>query len=215
MKAHETSITPKGELIFAKLNRPEENDSGVLKYSTGLLLNKKDAEAFHEAWVEVVEEEHGTGKGVTIPELKEYHDKEGNATGKYIFNFSQNAEINGDKKTVPFFDAKGAPVVGQAPNVGSGTIAKLSFSPIPYAVGKTKKGVMLALRAVQILELKEFGSYNPGFEAEEGSYEAAATPPARSEFEQTADYPDHHPQKPAKAAGKAKPDQDLDDVIPF
>jgi hypothetical protein len=108
-------------------------------------------------------------------------------TGEIEMKFSMAASGERKDKTTWFarpslFDAKGNPILvfdrksgatlKSAPDIWSGTIAKVSFEAIPYFIpGTGAAGLSLKLKGVQIIDLVSGGQRSAssfGFEEEEG-----------------------------------------------
>jgi hypothetical protein len=136
------------------------------KYQTDFTLDaKQTAELISKidaAW----EEYRGAFKGK--PQSLGYSeilDENGFATG-IKFKATQAPQSADGKYTfkVDVYDAA-AKKLGTVPAIGNGTIANVDFDIYPYTF-KNNKGVKLNLRAIQILELVEYGG-GSAFEAEE------------------------------------------------
>lgn len=178
--------TGKGELVgFISVVEPSTkfNKDGV--YSANILLPKEEGEKLAALIKETRTEQFKTyGKGTKVADVTqcvpyEIVDEEtGEATpdaeGRYILKTKASAFIKEGKPTfqVALFDTKGKRLV--APKVGEGTIAKVAVVLSGYSVaGKT--GVSVKLKALQIIDLVEYGTGNAdsyGFGEEEG-YEAS------------------------------------------
>lgn len=177
--------TGKGELTgFIGVFEPSTkfNKDGV--YSANILLSKEEGEALAEEIKKVRTEQFKTyGKKTKVAELtrcvpygiadEETGEETPDAEGRYILKTTAKAFIeNGKPKVkIPVFDAKQNPV--KDVRIGAGTIARLSISLEGYSVaGKT--GVSVKLKAVQIIDLVEYGNGNAesyGFGDEDGSFE--------------------------------------------
>ena len=84
-------------------------------------------------------------------------------TGQVMFSFKAGAEKDvwrnkvktGEKepRVIPFFDAKGQPVLGKKPALWGGSKLRISFTPVPYHnAGANNYGVSLRLEAVKIIQ---------------------------------------------------------------
>jgi|688.fasta_scaffold1038678_1 hypothetical protein len=88
-----------------------------------------------------------------------------------------NEEKSWTQKPV-LFDAQGT-AIQTPPNVGSGSQIKVAFEVVPFFTAMVGAGVSLRLKAVQIIDLKEytpgdnFDAY--GFKADPKGFKAAAT----------------------------------------
>lgn len=177
--------TGKGELIgFISIFEPSTkfNKDGV--YSANILLSKEEGEVLAEEIKKVRTEQYKTyGKKTKVAELtrcvpygiadEETGEETPDAEGRYILKTTAKAFIeNGKAKVkIPVFDVKQNPV--KDIRIGVGTVARLSISLEGYSVaGKT--GVSVKLKAVQIIDLVEYGNGSAesyGFGDEDGSFE--------------------------------------------
>ena len=185
--------TPIGTAYWAKVVTPDTKFVPEGQYSIKLHFPKDEVEelcAFLdtqvEASLEAAKEKNPKLQKVltTQQPYVEVTDDEGNETGEIEFNFKLKASgttKDGKKFTQRpvVVDAKGHPVLkfDQYKNVlnndfsiGNGSKCKVAFEVNPYMTPATKvAGVSLRLRAVQVVELIEFGGGgNFGFEEEEG-----------------------------------------------
>lgn len=178
--------TGKGELVgFIGVLTPSTkfNKDGV--YSANILIAKAEGEKLAAKIKEVRSQQYKTyGKGSAVQDMlkcipfveiekndegeiiKETPDKD----GCYIVKASAKAFIENGKPRVkiPVFDSKQHPV-GDV-RIGEGTTAKLALSLEGYTVA-SKTGVSVKLKAVQIIDLVEYGTGNAesyGFGEEEG-----------------------------------------------
>ncbi len=178
--------TGKGELVgFIGIITPSTkfNKDGV--YSANILISKAEGEKVAAKIKEIRTQQYKTyGKGSAVQDMtkcipfvevekneegeivKETPDKD----GRYILKTSAKAFIENGKPRVkiPVFDSKQNPV--RNVRIGEGTTAKLALSLEGYTVaGKT--GVSVKLKAVQIIDLIEYGTGNAesyGFGEEDG-----------------------------------------------
>lgn len=177
--------TGKGELTgFIGVFEPSTkfNKEGV--YSANILLSKEEGEKLAEEIKAVRTEQFKTyGKKTKVADLtrcipyetvnEETGEGTPDAEGRYILKTTAKAFIeNGKPKVkIPVFDAKQNPV--KDVRIGAGTVARLSISLEGYSVaGKT--GVSVKLKAVQIIDLVEYGNGSAesyGFGDEDGSFE--------------------------------------------
>lgn len=111
-------------------------------------------------------------------------------TGDVTFTFKMKASGISKKTQKPwerkptFFDAKGNVLV-DAPKIGGGSTLRVNYEFFPYYTAAVGAGVKLALEAVQVIELVEFGGSRKasdyGFEQEDG-YDGGETPAAAAGF---------------------------------
>ena len=91
-------------------------------------------------------------------------------TGQICVKFNMKALIrkkNGEEfeQKPGIVDAKKKPIKA---NVGGGSVIKVAFEPVPYYNAAAGSGVSLRLKAVQVLDLVEYGGGDYGFDEEEG-----------------------------------------------
>lgn len=187
-----TLNSPKGAFKFPKLTQPDTKFKAEGEYSVKLVV-ASDAPGVAElmakcdkAAAESLKEAKANAKNAAeakkwetkyLPYAQVEDEETGEPTGDVEFKFTMKASGVSKKTGKPWtrkpalFDAKGNPITGE-PAIGGGTIGKISFQIIPYAptttVGASAK---LALEAVQIIELREFGQKSAsayGFGEEEG-----------------------------------------------
>jgi hypothetical protein len=88
-------------------------------------------------------------------------DDQGNATGEVEFKFKNKSSYEYEKKTIEtrvlLVDKSNHPVEGR---VGSGSEIKIGFEPFVWYVPSMGVGITLRLKAVQVLNLVEFGGSN-------------------------------------------------------
>ncbi|CDN47544.1 ssDNA-binding protein [Neorhizobium galegae] len=187
-----TLNSPKGAFKFPKLTTPDTKFKAEGEYSVKLivasdapgvadLISKCDKEA-----ADSLKEAKANAKNAAeakkwetkyLPYAHVEDDETGEPTGDVEFKFTMKASGVSKKTGKPWtrkpalFDAKGKPIKGEV-EIGGGTIGKISFQIIPYAptttVGASCK---LALEAVQIIELRQFGDKSAsayGFGEEDG-----------------------------------------------
>ena len=200
-KKAERFVSPKGIASYPYLTKPDTKFNTEGEYKVSLLVSGDDASKAidfltkqHKAAVSKAQKENA-GKRVKESELPFIENDDGTVT----FKFKMKAKVT-PKKGDPFeqkpalFDAKGKPLTGE-PKVGGGSVIKVSYEVEPYYTAIAGAGVSLRLKAVQIIELKEYsGGGNAesyGFGEEEG-FEADEddTPPFDTSDSTTADEED-------------------------
>lgn len=187
-KKAERYVSPKGTASYPYLTKPDTKFNPDGEYKVSLIVagdNASKAITFlteqHEAAVAKAKKENA-GKRVKEGDLPFIENDDGTVT----FKFKLKAKVtpkNGDSfaQKPALFDAKGKPLTGE-PNVGGGSVIKVSYEVVPYYTAIAGAGVSLRLKAVQIIELKEFSgggtAESYGFCEEEG-FEASEddTPP--------------------------------------
>lgn len=105
----------------------------------------------------------------------------GDDTGLVEFKFKLKAKVQKRDGTYyeqqpAVLDSKKVPISNQV-LVGNGSRVKVAFEPIPYVMATTKKaGVSLRLKAVQVIDLVEYGnSATSVFDEEDGFVAPPAT----------------------------------------
>ena len=183
----------RGKALWAKLFEPDTKFDANGIYSISLTLPEADAAAMCEEldnmcsakFDEEVKNKPALKNQLSIqdPYTPVYDRETGDATGEVEFKFKLKAKVNTrDGRTfeqkVAVVDAKRTPMTDEIA-VGNGSDVKVAFEPMPYMVSGTKKvGVSLRLKAVQVIELVEYGSPAASVFDEEDGFTANATSPA-------------------------------------
>ena len=100
-------------------------------------------------------------------------DQNGNETGNVVFKTKLKAAIKSKDgrvyhQKVSVVDAKKQPL-DPATAVGNGSLVKVAVEPFPYMMQSTKQvGVSLRLKAVQVIDLVEYGNVADAFDEEDG-----------------------------------------------
>lgn len=164
-------------VVFAWLDKPSTkfNEDGV--YEVSVLMDKDAAnaletelkDAFTEARKGFLEDPKANKKNSKGKLRKDYElalpirpdrDEEGNDTGSFIFKAKMPAKFKKDDGEevhlkVPIFDAAGEKIT---PKVGRGSKVRVCFDARPFVMDATSTwGVSARLRAVQVIDLVEFG----------------------------------------------------------
>lgn len=190
-KKNERVTTPAGKALYPRLTKPDTKFNADGEFKVDLLLPQDDAAPLIEKIDAMIAEAHKKAieeaktpaakkkiKAYNVQTPYEEHvDEDGNETGEIKFKFKQKAKITGKdgdpiKMRVAIFDAKLKPIKGDL-MAGSGSVMKVSFEMVPYCIaGQKAVGVTLRLKAVQILELVEYGGGDDasafGFGEEDG-----------------------------------------------
>jgi len=170
----ERFVTPKGIAIWPRLNAPDTKFDADGVFSAKLAFDGDDAAANtlikklkgirDEAFKQYISENPKFKKVAKVvdffhPEL----DEEGDETGRTLMNFKMKHKVTAKKTQKVYLmkptiiNAKKA-VLKNPPNIGGGSVLKVSFEVNPYFNAKDKEfGLSLRLVAVQIIELVEFG----------------------------------------------------------
>jgi len=191
-----TFTSPRGSFSYPKLTTPDTKFKPEGEYSVGLILSADSAEAkklmaqIDKAAAESLASAKEKAKNPAeakkwetkyLP-YKMVEDKEtGEETGDVEFKFS--AKASGTTKDgkpwtrkPQIFDALGQNITvkGESLKIGGGTIGYVAFQIMPYAATiQSGASVKLALEAVQIVELRQFGQKDAsgfGFGAHEGGF---------------------------------------------
>lgn len=172
-------VTPIGVAKYPYLAKPDTKFNPDGDYKVNLEI---DAEVAGEviafldeqfaASVEKAKKEN-PGKKIKAGEAPYTVDED---SGKVTLRFKLKAKVS-PKEGDPFtqkpamFDAKGKPLVGEV-KVGGGSKLKVAYEVIPFYTSLVGAGLSLRLRAVQVIELVEFGggagAGDYGFGEEEG-----------------------------------------------
>lgn len=158
--------SPIGTAIYPRLTTPDTKFDKDGVYSVDLEMDPTDKEvvafidglkkAADEAYKATCESKGGKKlKRADLP-IKETEDNMVRIKFKLKAK-AGNEEKSWEQKPV-LFDAQGT-AIQTAPNVGSGSKVKVAFEVIPFFTAMVGAGVSLRMKAVQILDLKE---YTPG-----------------------------------------------------
>lgn len=177
-KKVERFMSPKGTASYPYLTKPDTKFKPDGEYKVSLIVDGDDASKA----IDFLTEQHKAAVAKAKKENAGKRVKEGalpfieNDDGTVTFKFKLKAKVT-PKKGAPFeqkpalFDAKGTPLVGE-PKVGSGSVIKVSYEVVPYYTAIAGAGISLRLKAVQIIELKEYSgggtAKSYGFGEEEG-----------------------------------------------
>ena len=181
-KKAERFVSPKGIASYPHLTNPDTKFNPDGEYKVSLIVAGDDARKV----VNFLTEKHKAAVAQVKKENARKRVKEGdlpiieNDDGTVTFKFKMKAKVI-PKKDAPFeqkpalFDAKGKPLTGE-PKIGGGSTIKVCYEVVPYYTAIAGAGISLRLKAVQVIELKEYsgGGGNAesyGFGEEEG-YEA-------------------------------------------
>ena len=158
--------TPVGTAIYPRLTTPDTKFDKDGVYSVDLEMDATDPlvaqfltglnKAADEAYKALCESKGGKKLKKAPMPIKE-------AEGDMIrIKFKLKAKAGNDEKSwtqkPAIFDATGM-AIQTPPNVGSGSRIKVAFEVVPFFTAMVGAGVSLRMKAVQILDLKE---YTPG-----------------------------------------------------
>jgi len=191
--AKKLSTTPKGKAVWPRLaGAPDFKYNTAGTYSTKILLSAEEGAPIVAVIDEVMNKALGEAKVAYVKAKAEWmKNKAGKKapkepvmmdapyfvdeeTGEITLSFKMVASGENRKTKEKFtqkpviFDAKGQPVTTDL-KIGSGSVIRVSYELLPFATA-LGAGASLRLKAVQIIELVEFGG-DPkyyGFDSEEG-----------------------------------------------
>lgn len=158
--------SPLGTAIYPRLTTPDTkfNKDGVYSVELELDPSEKETKSFmdllkkcaddgYQAECESRNKKSLKRSGLPIKETED---------GKVRVKFKLNAKAGNEEKSWAqkpvIFDATGT-AMATPPNVGSGSKVKVAFEVIPFFTAMVGAGISLRMKAVQILELRE---YTPG-----------------------------------------------------
>jgi len=166
-------VTPKGELVYPHLSKPDTKFDKDGVYRTVLKTEYNDeAKQFARKLEELVDEyAHQLGKKTKRAPLPfKINEEDGTleVTLKCKAKGIRNDGTTWEQKPV-IFDSKGTPFEPDGV-IWGGTVAKISFTPSLYSVAAIGTGISLRLKAVQIIDLVKGGNSSDtyGFTEEEG-----------------------------------------------
>jgi hypothetical protein len=152
--------SPQGIAVYPKIEKPDTKFDVNGVYSVDLDLSGDDATELAAKLQKIADADYANEckakgkKGLKRADMpwKQTED------GKTRFKFKLKAkggtgEKQWDQKPA-LFDAKGNPVKDL--NVGSGSIIKVAFDAVPYFTAMVGHGISLRLRAVQVIELRQY-----------------------------------------------------------
>lgn len=171
--------SPTGTAVYPRLNAPDTkfDKDGVYSVDLEMDPNSKDGSAFLSSLRKAADDaykaecEKRGGKKLKRSELPIKETDEGNVRIKFKLKAKAGNEDKSWAQKPMLFDAQGN-ALQNPPNIGSGSTIRVSFEVIPYFTAMVGAGVSLRMKAVQILDLKEyvpgdsFDAY--GFKATDG-----------------------------------------------
>jgi len=207
IKSKSVRITsPKGTAVYPWVNEPDRRFDSTGVYTCTLRLDGSDNETkkFIDAIKKVASEHFEVVKRETrkspkkadLP-IKPVVDDEGNETGEIDIKFKLKSQGGTGDKTwtqrPSLFDSKGN---AMKEKVGGGSILKIGCEISPFYTPTLGVGVTLRLKAVQVLELREFGGSSAeswftkedGFEAAPAEEASAASKDSEQDSEDGSDF---------------------------
>lgn len=196
------TTSPKGTAVYPWINEPDRRFDAAGVYSVSLRVRgddksatefiagiKKVASEFYEV---TCKETKKKPKKADLP-IKAVLDEEGNETGELDIKFKLKSTGGSGEKTwtqrPAIFDSKGKPM---SERIGGGSIIKVGCEISPFFSPTVGVGVTLRLKAVQVIELREFsagGGSSSWFKEEDGFVSDGVKPAeeASQDSEETAD----------------------------
>lgn len=173
-----------GSAQWAKVFEPDTKFNPLGDFSINLQMTAAQAapmcerleQLVQEKFAEVVKADPRQKNTLTTADVSNvvYDRDTGDDTGNVEFKFKLKAKVQKRDGTYyeqqpAVLDAKKKPLPKDV-LVGNGSRVKVAFEPITYSMASTKKvGVSLRLKAVQVIDLVEFGNSAASvFDEEEG-----------------------------------------------
>jgi hypothetical protein len=195
-----------GKAAWAKVFEPDTKFNPLGDYSINIQMTEADAAPMceklegliQETFKKAVKEKPPLKNSLTTQDVMSvvYDRETGDPTGDVEFKFKLKAKVQ--KRDGSWYeqepvvlDAKKTPLTGDT-LIGNGSRVKVAFEPIPYVMQSTKKvGVSLRLKAVQVIDLVEYGnSATSVFDEEDGFVAPSANAETSSTTEVFADAAD-------------------------
>lgn len=173
----------KGKSLWTKVFEPDTRFVPEGEYSTQVVVPEAEAADVCEQleqiakskFDEAVKDNPKLKNVLSIRPVSEpEYDEAGNETGNVIFKTKLKARIKSRSgetysQSVSVVDAKKTPMDGSQ-MVGNGSTIKVAVEPVPYVMQSTKQvGVSLRLKAMQVINLIEYGAPSTDvFDEEDG-----------------------------------------------
>lgn len=179
-----------GTALWAKVFEPDTKFNPLGDFSINLQMPLADAAVMSEKLESIVQAEFKEAIKKD-PRLKNtlstqevcqpvYDRDTGDDTGNVEFKFKLKAKVQKRDGTYyeqqpAVLDSKKVPI-GKDTLIGNGSKVKVAFEPIPYVMSSTKKvGVSLRMKAVQVIDLVEYGNSATSVFDEEDGFVAPAS----------------------------------------
>lgn len=194
-----------GSAQWAKVLEPDTKWNPLGDYTINLQMSQEEAAPLCEKLEQLVQEEFK--KAVKEkPPLKNtlttqdvssvvYDRDTGDDTGKVEFKFKLKAKVQ--RKDGGYYEQQPAVLDAKKQTlpkdmlIGNGSKVKVAFEPITYIMQSTKKvGVSLRLKAVQVIDLVEYGNSATSLFDEEDGFVAPPSEAAPFETSTTEDLAD-------------------------
>jgi len=195
-------ISPKGTAIYPRLTSPDTKFDSDGTYHVKMKFDTDDEvvakfiaqvdawydEAFEEAVTKSVEDETYKTEAVARKKVKRgdkpytfVEDEEGDDTNEVIINFKMKAKAK-NRKTGEEFELKPTIYGGQGklegkqiPNIYSGSVLRIAFTPVKWFTKQLGASVKLRLEAAKIIELMSGGGGDVDFGDDEEGYVPSET----------------------------------------
>ena len=179
-----------GTALWAKVFEPDCKWNPLGDYSINLQMPVADSVEMSEKldqivqakFKEAIEEDPRLKNTLTTQDVCQvvYDRDTGDDTGNVEFKFKLKSKVQ--KRDGSYYeqqptvlDSKKVPLNGDT-LIGNGSKVKVAFEPVPYVMGSTKKvGVSLRLKAVQVIDLVEYGNSATSVFDEEDGFVAPAS----------------------------------------
>ena len=179
-----------GTALWAKVFEPDTKFNPLGDFSINLQMPVADAAVMSEklesivqvAFKEAIEKDPRLKNTLSTQEVCQpvYDRDTGDDTGNVEFKFKLKAKVQKRDGTYyeqqpAVLDSKKVPM-SKDTLIGNGSKVKVAFEPIPYVMSSTKKvGVSLRMKAVQVIDLVEYGNSATSVFDEEDGYVAPAS----------------------------------------
>ena len=194
-----------GTALWAKVFEPDTKFNPLGDYSINLQMPVAQAAAMSEQLDQIVQAKFNEAVKAD-PRLKNtlttqdvcqpvFDRDTGDDTGNVEFKFKLKAKVQKRDGTYyeqqpAVLDSKKVPMTNDI-LIGNGSRVKVAFEPIPYVMASTKKaGVSLRLKAVQVIDLVEYGNSAASVFDEEDGFVAPPATEAANSTEELADVAD-------------------------
>ena len=188
----------KGQALWAKVFEPDTKFDPAGIYSVDLLIEETEAQELCEYLDSVCDQRYKEeikakpklkASLSTRPAYEPDYDEDGNETGKLKFKFKlkasgQTRDGRDYTQKPAVVDAKRKPMDSDIA-IGNGSTVKVAFEPVPYVMASTKQvGVSLRLKAMQVIDLVQYGGGAASvFDEEEGFEVEEAAPTTTAAFD--------------------------------
>jgi hypothetical protein len=178
----------KGNAQWAKVFEPDTRFNEDGEYSIQVIVPEEQAAHVCEQLDSMVNAKHveavkDNPKLKTVLSTRQAYtqdvDEAGNPTGNLVFKAKMKALVKSKdgqswEQKPMVVDAKRTPMQGTA-LIGNGSLVNVAAEPVPYVMAATKQvGVTLRLKAVQVINLVEYGGSTASIFDEEDGYVTSA-----------------------------------------